>query len=57
MPVYRILYRSHSNPSNAFAPHDTELIAPQGWDADEVLDAFQNQFPHASILSCTLIED
>lgn len=57
MSRFRIVYRSQSNPSNAFAPHDTELVAPNGWDSDEVVDAFQNQFPYASIISCTLIED
>lgn len=57
MPVFRLIYRSQSNPTDAIAPHDTEIIAPQDWDVDEVIDAFQNQFPSASILSCTLIEN
>ena len=57
MPVFRILYRSQSNPSYDFAPHDTELVAPKGWDSDEVTDAFQNQFPYASIISCTLVSE
>lgn len=57
MPVFRILYRSQSNPSYDFAPQDTELVAPAGWDSDEVTDAFQNQFPYASIISCTLVSE
>lgn len=57
MSLFRIVYRSQSNPSHDFAPHDTELVAPKGWGLDEVVDAFQNQFPYASIISCTLIED
>lgn len=56
MPVFRVLYRSSSNPTDDFAPHETELISPKGWDADEVVDAFQNQYPSYSIISCTQTE-
>ena len=57
MPVFRILYRSQFNPSHDFAPHDTEIVAPKGWDIEEVSDAFQNQHPQASIISCTHVSE
>ena len=56
MPVFRVTYRSTSNPTDDFAPHETELISPKGWDADEVIEAFLNQFPSHHVISCTQIE-
>ena len=57
MGVFRIVYRSQFNPSHDFAPHDTEIVAPKGWDIEEVSDAFQNQHPQASIISCTHVSE
>lgn len=34
-------------------PHESILIAPSSWDTDEVIDAFINQHPGSTVLSCT----
>lgn len=35
------------------APHESILIAPSNWDTDEVIDAFINQHPGSTVISCT----
>ena len=56
MPVYRILYHSPFHPIENFLPHEIELVAPKGWDIDEIVDAYSNQHPAHKIISCTQIE-
>lgn len=34
-------------------PQETTLVAPSGWEADEVADAFENQYPGSTVLHCT----
>lgn len=33
--------------------HESILIAPSNWDTDEVIDAFINQHPGSTVISCT----
>lgn len=33
-------------------PQETTLIAPSGWEPDEVADAFENQYPGSTVLHC-----
>lgn len=54
MPAFRIVYQPRAA-SNDFLPHETELIAPDGWEADEVIEAFLNQLPKHHVISCTQI--
>ena len=34
-------------------PQETTLVAPSGWEPDEVADAFENQSPGSTVLHCT----
>jgi hypothetical protein len=34
-------------------PQETTLVAPSNWEADEVADAFENQYPGSTVLHCT----
>lgn len=33
-------------------PQETTLVAPSGWQADEVAEAFENQYPGSTVLLC-----
>lgn len=34
-------------------PQETTLVAPSGWEPDEVAEAFENQYPGTTVLHCT----
>ena len=34
-------------------PQETTLVAPSGWEPDEVAEAFENQYPGSTVLHCT----
>lgn len=34
-------------------PQETILVAPSGWEPDEVIKAFENQYPGSTVLHCT----
>lgn len=56
MPVFRLLYRNASHHSNDFLPLSTELVAPKGWEPEEVIDAYVNQNPSHTVIACQEIE-
>lgn len=38
-------------------PQNSTLVAPSGWDSDEVSEAFINQHPGSSVLLCIPVAD
>jgi len=46
------LDRALINKGAEVIPQETTLVAPSGWEPDEVADAFENQYPGSTVLHC-----
>lgn len=51
--TYRCAFDRQRFGDNTPVKHESILIAPSSWDTDEVIDAFINQHPGSTVLSCT----